>query len=345
MDKKNFPIGTVCDIRGSAKKIMIIGFVAVGYESDLVKHDYYGCQYPQGVSGISNIIMFDAVDIENVYFTGYETEESNILLNKISNFNFKIEQLSNSSILNDNSLDVVPVMEIKKPIVSNGFIFDEDGYIIKEDPEKLKNPFVQNNIPKTEEPVKENKWDIFKNLKFDENGIVVADGTETNVTEEIDQPVVIPEHHDEIVSTVEVKQAPNNFNNIKFDENGTVISDGIESSLPETVNVPDKFSGIKFDENRTVISDGTETSLPEIVNFPDKFSGIKFDENGTVISDSTESSLSETVNAPEKFSRIKFDENGTVIEDGTETSLPETVNVSNKFSRIKFDENGFIVQE
>ena len=316
MDKKNFPIGTVCDVRGNAKKIMIIGFVAVGYDNDLVRHDYYGCPYPQGVSGISNIIMFDAVDIENIYFTGYETTESELLLNKIAGFNLKIEEvLSGSNINNDEQDIVVPVVEIKKPIVSNGFIFDEDGYIIKEDPEKLKNPFVQNNAPKIEETVKENKWDIFKNLKFDENGIVIADGSETNITEEMEEPVVIPEHHEEILNEVPVTSIPNNFNNIKFDENGTVIADGNEPSLQEPVTVPNKFSGIEFDENGTVIADGNEPSLQEPVTVPNKFSGIKFDENGTVIADGSEPGLQETVNVPNKFSGIKFDENGFIVQE------------------------------
>ncbi len=315
MDKKNLPIGTVCDISSNSKKIMIIGYVAVEYENDLIKHDYYGCPYPQGVSGISKIIMFDAIDIENIYFTGYETEESNNLLKKISNINLKIEEQPNNSSLYNNQQDLVtPAIEIKKPIVSNGFIFDEDGYIIKEDQEKLKNPFVQNNISKPEETVKENKWDIFKNLKFDENGVVVADGTETNVVEEIEQPVVIPEIHQEAIKNIEIKEIPSSLNNIKFDENGVVVADGNENTVTQPSSIPTKLSGIRFDENGVVVADGNENTVTQSSIAPTKFSGIKFDENGVVVADGNENNNNQ-LTPTDRFNKIKFDENGFIVQE------------------------------
>lgn len=317
MDKKNLPIGTVCDIGTSSKKVMIIGYVAIEYENDLIKHDYYGCSYPQGISGLNNIFAFDAIDIENIYFTGYQTEESNKILKKIPliNVELKTEEISNDLPSYNNQENIAEtVIETKKPIVSNGFIFDEDGYIIKEDPEKLKNPFVQNNVSKTEDTKKENKWDIFKNIQFDENGFVVAEGTNFSIDEVNEQPIVIPEHNDEIISDVEAKTIPNNLNKIRFDENGFVVADG--STEVSSVNVPsnlEKFGKIKFDENGTVIEDGNEPSVVS-PTIPEKFSGIKFDENGTVIAEGNETNNNNTSNS-ERFNKIRFDENGFIVQE------------------------------
>lgn len=139
----------------------------------------------------------------------------------------------------------------------------------------------------------ENKNNSFSDVKFDENGIVIFDGT----------------------TNVEVKE---DLDDIQFDENGFVISAGGEKLVNpfvtqvdiESHKQPDEnkdmsiFKDYKFDENGFVISDGTIDSVTTDNN------RYEFDENGVVISDSDE-----TISSANN-SQYQFDENGVVISEG-----------------------------
>ena len=201
-------------------------------------------------------------------------------------------------------LDIdVPNVEKKKPVISNGFIFDEEGYIVKENLTALKNPFHKEYETKEEPKVEKDskKWAIFNNVKFDENGYVIADGTET---EEATTPVA----NSELASK------------IKFDENGFVVADGTEEETAPAAN-SELASKIKFDENGFVVADGSEEEIPSPAANSELASKIKFDENGFVVADGTdeETTSTETVTTEEApkdnpaLANVKFDENGFVV--------------------------------
>lgn len=138
----------------------------------------------------------------------------------------------------------------------------------------------------------------FRNIQFDENGIVVFDGVTNSDTS-------------------------NELKDIQFDENGFVISISNDKTTnpfvtpiefeankdPEENKDMSIFKNYKFDENGFVVSDGNETVVEIVDDKQEEVtnSGIKFDENGFVIEDLTNKS-SETSN-------IQFDENGFVISE------------------------------
>lgn len=179
------------------------------------------------------------------------------------------------------------------------------GYISSEH-EILKNNLLKNNV--SEEKVESNG--IFTNFKFDENGVVIFDGSvkETPKTEE--EPKNATNPFNEIYKKpVENKEKNNKeiFSKFKFDKNGVVIAEEQSSNA----------SGFKFDENGFVIADNTvKTKDTKSTNIQSednvsKESGFKFDENGMVISD-------ETVNVSNNIpnTQYQFDENGVVIGEG-----------------------------
>lgn len=230
MKEKFLPIGTICTLKGVNKKIMIAGFFGVSYKGKLCMYDYSGVEYPEGLLLQNRTYLFNHSNIEKIEFVGYESEEHTILNNNLSNNHVSKEPIQTTEL-------------------TSNFKFDENGVVIfdgsveetvEEKKENIANPFNQIYMKKEENKEKtESKG--FGQFKFDENGIVIAEVENSNVS------------------------------GFKFDENGVVISD-------ETVSSEDTSSGFKFDENGVVISDGTVSSV-------DTSSGFKFDENGIVIAE------------------------------------------------------------
>lgn len=180
---------------------------------------------------------------------------------------------------------------------------------------------MNNNLLKkntAEEKVEANG--VFSNFKFDENGVVIFDGTVESMpkAETVEEKKVTNPFNEIYQKPTETKQSDDQtiFNRFKFDANGVVIAE-VQSS---------EVSGFKFDENGVVIADNTMESKADNDN-----SQFKFDENGVVIADGTQD-----VSALE--SEFKFDENGVVIADGIQSgSLSEP--------GFKFDENGVVIAE
>ncbi len=123
------------------------------------------------------------------------------------------------------------------------------------------------------------------NLVFDENGVVIAQGSS---------------------ASVETTSVPS-LGELKFDENGVVIAQGSATSV-ETTPAP-SLGELKFDENGVVIAQGNATSV-DITSAP-SLGELKFDENGVVIAQGNTTSV-ETTSAP-SLGELKFDENGVVI--------------------------------
>ncbi len=177
MNQKFLPIGSICTIKASNRKVMIMGYFALDYTEKVKLYDYQGCIYPEGTLG-SNRICFNHGDILTIEYMGYKNADFELLNKKLNS------QQENKTINNN---------------VFTNFEFDENGVVIfaqpstktekKEQPIQEKvistndvggvnNPFhkemnYEQSISK--ETTEEGKdWPIFSNIKFDENGVVIS---------------------------------------------------------------------------------------------------------------------------------------------------------------------------
>lgn len=67
--KEFLPIGSVVLLKGTQKKLMIIGRAQV-CEGQI--HKYSGVLYPEGYLGSDQIYLFEEADIETVYYIGMQ---------------------------------------------------------------------------------------------------------------------------------------------------------------------------------------------------------------------------------------------------------------------------------
>lgn len=175
-----------------------------------------------------------------------------------------------------------------------------------------------------------NENNNFNNLKFDENGIVIFDGTTNN------------DFKDEL-------------KDIQFDENGFVVSvagEKLDNPFITPVDIdghkqPDEnkdmsiFKDYKFDENGFVISDETvktENNTQTNNNLDKKYD---FDENGFVINDGNEP-LSSSQNSQYQFDKVE----SMAKDDNDDAGEILDINpVSENTVEYKFDENGIVIGE
>lgn len=96
MDKKILPLGSVVLLNGGTKKVMIIGYCMKTPEKPNKIFDYCGCVFPEGVLRSDITCVFDHEQIQQVYFSGYENDETSAFLNKVITLtsieNQKVEQ-------------------------------------------------------------------------------------------------------------------------------------------------------------------------------------------------------------------------------------------------------------
>ena len=81
--KKFLPIGSVVLLKESRKRIMIVGVKQKQANSDKV-WDYSACLYPEGILDPDKLFLFDAEQIERLYFVGLQDGEGLAFLNKLS---------------------------------------------------------------------------------------------------------------------------------------------------------------------------------------------------------------------------------------------------------------------
>ncbi len=72
--KKYLPIGSVVLLKDSKKRIMIVGVRQKQVDSDKV-WDYSACLYPEGILDPERLYLFDAEQIERLYFVGFQDGE------------------------------------------------------------------------------------------------------------------------------------------------------------------------------------------------------------------------------------------------------------------------------
>ena len=81
--KKFLPIGSVVLLKESQKPIMIIGVKQKQSDSDKV-WDYSACLFPEGIIDPDRLYLFDADQIERLYFVGLQDGESLTFLDKLN---------------------------------------------------------------------------------------------------------------------------------------------------------------------------------------------------------------------------------------------------------------------
>ncbi|MCD8087330.1 MAG: DUF4176 domain-containing protein [Oscillospiraceae bacterium] len=81
--KKYLPIGSVVLLKDSKKRIMIVGVRQKQVDSDKV-WDYSACLYPEGILDPERLYLFDAEQIERLYFVGFQDGEGLSFQEKLS---------------------------------------------------------------------------------------------------------------------------------------------------------------------------------------------------------------------------------------------------------------------
>lgn len=79
------PIGSVIILKEGSKKLMVSGVKQTDTENN-VEYDYIGVMYPEGYIGAEYQFLFNHEDIEEIFFTGYEDEERETFVKKLSNY-------------------------------------------------------------------------------------------------------------------------------------------------------------------------------------------------------------------------------------------------------------------
>ena len=67
MKEKFLPIGTVCLLKGGQKNLMIIGYCPQAEkDGNLVRYDYVGCLYPEGLISSDQNLVFNHDNIDKI---------------------------------------------------------------------------------------------------------------------------------------------------------------------------------------------------------------------------------------------------------------------------------------
>ncbi|MBQ3599591.1 MAG: DUF4176 domain-containing protein [Lachnospiraceae bacterium] len=84
--KEIISLGSIIGIKGSSKKMLIIGRALFVNLSEGKKYfDYAAVTYPEGIMG-DQIAYFQHEDIEHIFFHGFTDEEDKKVIQKIEDF-------------------------------------------------------------------------------------------------------------------------------------------------------------------------------------------------------------------------------------------------------------------
>lgn len=81
--KRFLPIGSVVLLKNSQKRIMIVGVKQKQVDSEKV-WDYSACLYPEGILDPDRLFLFDAEQIERLYFIGFQDGEGLEFQNRLN---------------------------------------------------------------------------------------------------------------------------------------------------------------------------------------------------------------------------------------------------------------------
>lgn len=82
--QKLLPIGTIVLLENGEKKLMVIGIKQTEASGDGKEYDYLGILYPEGHIGEQFQYLFNHKDIKEIFFRGYEDEEREDFIRKLS---------------------------------------------------------------------------------------------------------------------------------------------------------------------------------------------------------------------------------------------------------------------
>lgn len=86
MDMQKFlPIGSVVEIKGGKKRVMISGFCAIDTDKADKIYDYSGCLYPEGFITSKKTLLFNHDQIEKIHFVGFIDSEEQEFKNNLEN--------------------------------------------------------------------------------------------------------------------------------------------------------------------------------------------------------------------------------------------------------------------
>lgn len=68
--EKYLPIGTVVMLKDGKKRIMITGFCCIDKNNEEKIYDYSGCLYPEGIISTDKNLLFDHIQIKEIYHIG-----------------------------------------------------------------------------------------------------------------------------------------------------------------------------------------------------------------------------------------------------------------------------------
>ena len=103
-------IGTVVLLKGTDKRVMIIGYYPVTVQQNMeITYEYCGCLFPEGVFDAKQSILFNNNDIEKIVYNGLVDQEQKDFIAKLSQV--VIEEINKNNIntisqINNNSAQV-----------------------------------------------------------------------------------------------------------------------------------------------------------------------------------------------------------------------------------------------
>ncbi len=77
------PIGSIVLLKDGEKKLMIDGIKQTNLDNN-IEYDYHGILYPEGYIGNDFQFLFNHEDIDQVIFNGYQDEEREEFIDKLS---------------------------------------------------------------------------------------------------------------------------------------------------------------------------------------------------------------------------------------------------------------------
>ena len=84
-EEKYLPVGTVCSLVNSKKKLVVTGFYVIEQTSNKI-FDYSGCIYPEGIIDPQKVILFNHDQIVEILHMGYKNEEEKEFKDKLKQY-------------------------------------------------------------------------------------------------------------------------------------------------------------------------------------------------------------------------------------------------------------------
>lgn len=80
------PIGSVVLLKEGSKRVMVFGVKQTTDDEMNIDYDYIGVMYPEGFLGGNYQFLFNHDDIQEVFFRGYEDDERNDFIERLSEY-------------------------------------------------------------------------------------------------------------------------------------------------------------------------------------------------------------------------------------------------------------------